>query len=228
VQRLFPHGGIAGEAALRVGVHAVFHGGSTQDPKFRGEIVGEELDDHGIGAEWEMAAVLLAGPHGDDEPAVARERRGDVVGAHLLHAARARRCGRGVGHSDRHGKAVIVVGARSGAAPMRLHVSPRIGFSYTYNKDKENGNGMNQTNVGRFYRTTSRVIRGGIGDFRDLLRPSILADASAATGLPGGTLVLSCVGSAVPTADWTRFASDPSSIPTQCGFWTGLERLELF
>ncbi|MEP6618670.1 MAG: carboxypeptidase-like regulatory domain-containing protein [bacterium] len=108
------------------------------------------------------------------------------------------------------------LGVTSGAAPSRLSVSPRMGFSYTYNKDKNNGNGMNSSQVGTFYRTPTGVIRGGIGEFRDLLRPGILADASAATGLAGGTSVLSCVGSAVPAADWTHFASDPSSIPTQC------------
>ncbi len=109
-----------------------------------------------------------------------------------------------------------VLGVQTGVAPNRIHVSPRLGFSYTYNRDKDNGSGTNQNNVGRFYRTTVGVIRGGIGEFRDLLRPGILADARAATGLPGGTSYLSCVGSAVPVADWTLFASDPSRIPTQC------------
>ena len=108
------------------------------------------------------------------------------------------------------------LGVVTGAAPSKISVSPRLGFSYTYNRDKDNGNGMNMSNVGTFYRTTTGVIRGGIGEFRDLLRPGLLADASAATGLAGGTSVLSCVGAAVPSADWTRFASDPNSIPTQC------------
>jgi hypothetical protein len=108
------------------------------------------------------------------------------------------------------------LGVTSGAAPPRIHLSPRFGFTYTYNRDKDNGNGTNQSPVGRFYRTTVGVIRGGIGEFRDLLRPGILADASAATGLPGGTSTLSCVGEAVPVVDWSRFTGDPSEIPTQC------------
>lgn len=108
------------------------------------------------------------------------------------------------------------LGVASGAAPARLHVSPRVGFTYTYNRDRDNGSGTNQTNVGRFYRSTTGVIRGGIGEFRDLLRPGVLADATAGTGLPGGTSRLSCVGSAVPEIDWTSFASNPSSIPSQC------------
>jgi hypothetical protein len=108
------------------------------------------------------------------------------------------------------------LGVQTGAAPSRIHVSPRAGFSYTYSKDRENGSGTNQTPVGRFYRTTVGVIRGGIGEFRDLLRPGLLADALASTGLPGGTTTLSCVGAVVPTADWAKFGSDPASIPTQC------------
>jgi hypothetical protein len=108
------------------------------------------------------------------------------------------------------------LGVSTGVAPNRLHVSPRLGFSYTYNRDKDNGSGTNQSPVGRFYRTTVGVIRGGIGEFRDLLRPGILADARAATGLPGATSYLSCVGAAVPTADWSLFESNPSTIPTQC------------
>ncbi|MEO5814024.1 MAG: carboxypeptidase-like regulatory domain-containing protein [Gemmatimonadaceae bacterium] len=107
------------------------------------------------------------------------------------------------------------LGVTTGAAPSRMHVSPRLGFSYTYNRDKENGSGTMQNQTGRFYRTTAGVLRGGIGEFRDLLRPGILADASAATGLPGGTTYLSCVGAAVPVVDWPTF-SDPGSIPSQC------------
>ncbi|MDB4907104.1 MAG: hypothetical protein JWO05_1888 [Gemmatimonadetes bacterium] len=108
------------------------------------------------------------------------------------------------------------LGVKTGAAPSRVHVSPRAGFSYTYSRDRENGSGTNQTNVGRFYRNTQGVIRGGIGEFRDLLRPGLLADASAGTGLDDGTRTLSCVGAAVPAIDWTKFTADPSSIPSSC------------
>ena len=108
------------------------------------------------------------------------------------------------------------LGVVTGAAPSRIHVSPRVGFSYTYNRDRDNGSGTNQSPVGRFYRNTVGVIKGGIGEFRDLLRPGILADARAATGLPGATSLLSCIGSAVPEANWSLFESDPATIPTQC------------
>lgn len=108
------------------------------------------------------------------------------------------------------------LGVKSGIAPGRLHLSPRIGFSYTYNRDRDNGSGTNTSSVGKFYRTTTGTIRGGVGEFRDLLHPGILADASAATGLQGSTSVLSCVGSATPAVDWAKFENDPGSIPAQC------------
>jgi carboxypeptidase family protein len=108
------------------------------------------------------------------------------------------------------------LGVQSGAAPSRLHVSPRVGFSFTYNRDKDNGQGTMQNQVGRFYRYVSGTLRGGIGEFRDLLHPGMLADARASTGLPGGTSFLNCIGAAVPVPDWSLFASDPGSIPTQC------------
>jgi carboxypeptidase family protein len=108
------------------------------------------------------------------------------------------------------------LGVRTGVAPSRVYLSPRIGFTFTYNRDKDNGSGTMQNQTGRYYRSMSGTVRGGIGEFRDLLRPGILADASASTGLNGGTSYLTCVGAAVPTPDWSLFATDPAAIPTQC------------
>jgi len=108
------------------------------------------------------------------------------------------------------------LGVRSGVAPSRVHISPRVGFTFTYNRDKDNVQGTMMNQTGRYYRYMSGTLRGGIGEFRDLLRPNILADASAATGLNNGSTFLNCVGAAVPQPDWTLFSSDPASIPTQC------------
>ncbi len=104
------------------------------------------------------------------------------------------------------------LGVRTGVAPSRLHVSPRAGFTWTYNHDKDNGSGMNMSPVGSYFRNRVGTIRGGVGEFRDLLRPEIAADASAR----GGSLLLSCVGSAVPVPDWSAWTDDPASIPTEC------------
>jgi hypothetical protein len=109
-----------------------------------------------------------------------------------------------------------VLGVTTGAAPTTFHVSPRIGFTYTYNRDRDNGSGTNVSNVGRFYRSPYGVIRGGIGEFRDILRPDMLADASGSTGMTGGTSILSCVGAATPIPDWDSFNNSPTNVPASC------------
>lgn len=108
------------------------------------------------------------------------------------------------------------LGVRSGVAPGRLHVSPRVGFSYTYSRAKDNGNGTSMNGLGAFYRTPLGYIRGGVGEFRDLYRPSTLADAIAGAGLAGSTLTLNCVGAAVPVPDWQSLSSPNPSYPTTC------------
>ncbi|WP_291923200.1 PHP domain-containing protein, partial [Accumulibacter sp.] len=62
------------------------------------------------------------------------------------------------------------LGVRTGVAPSHLHVSPRVGFSYTYSRSRENGNGQFNNGSGSWYRNTMGIIRGGIGEFRDLYR----------------------------------------------------------
>jgi Carboxypeptidase regulatory-like domain len=114
------------------------------------------------------------------------------------------------------------LGVQTGRAPTTLHVSPRVGFSYSYSRSKNNGNGTARTSTGTFYRTATGVIRGGIGEFRDLLRPGLLADASSRTGLPGSTLVLACTGAAVPIPDWSQFVNGNESTPTQCTDGSGV------
>ena len=109
-----------------------------------------------------------------------------------------------------------VLGVRSGLAPARVHVSPRVGFSYTYSRAKDNGNGTSMNQMGVFYRPTMGFVRGGIGEFRDLYKPSTLADAIAGSGLVGSTLSLACVGAAVPVPDWDNLAANPSALPTSC------------
>ncbi len=114
------------------------------------------------------------------------------------------------------------LGVRTGMAPTLLHVSPRAGFSLTYNRDKNNGNGVFANQSGQYFRTTSGVIRGGIGEFRDLLQPDLLADASARTGLAGSTQPLLCTGSAVPVPDWSAYLTDAGNIPSRCNDGSGV------
>lgn len=106
------------------------------------------------------------------------------------------------------------LGVATGGVGPTVHVSPRVGFSYTFNKSQRNGGGMrNSTNL-TWYRFPTGVLRGGIGEFRDLWRPDAVADAAARSGLAGSALTLTCIGAAVPPGDWSIASS--ASRPTQC------------
>ncbi|MDP1861613.1 MAG: carboxypeptidase-like regulatory domain-containing protein [Gemmatimonadaceae bacterium] len=108
------------------------------------------------------------------------------------------------------------LGVRSGVAPTRLRLSPRVGFTWTYDRASDGRTIGVPKDFGGFYRVATGTLRGGIGEFRDLVRPDLLAIARAATGLAGSTERLECVGAATPAPDWRAFALDPSNIPTAC------------
>ncbi|HEY2376078.1 MAG TPA: carboxypeptidase regulatory-like domain-containing protein [Gemmatimonadaceae bacterium] len=88
------------------------------------------------------------------------------------------------------------LGIRNDHAPSSLALSPRLAVNWQDGKGK--------------------IVRAGVGQFRNITDASLLATPTAATGLPGSIVRLTCVGSAVPSADWSAFLADPSAIPRQC------------
>jgi hypothetical protein len=104
-------------------------------------------------------------------------------------------------------------GARTDQAPAGVHASPRIGFTWIR---KLAGEGFRSSQIGQFNIGSPAYVRGGIGEFRSLLPPSILSPALVANGLPGGATYLTCIGAATPTPDWSSYALDPTTIPQQC------------
>ena len=108
------------------------------------------------------------------------------------------------------------LGVRTGIAPARLHISPRAGFSYTYSRSRDNGGGMTMSGYSTWYRNIMGVVRGGIGEFRDLYKPGTLADALVNAGLSGGSVSLSCVGAAVPIPDWQALSNAGATLPATC------------
>jgi Carboxypeptidase regulatory-like domain len=99
---------------------------------------------------------------------------------------------------------------RNDRLPNRVYASPRIGFSWTYGTAPQ---------VGAFEgaaRMPRAVIRGGIGVFQNSLGAALPAQAIANTGLVSAQQQITCVGAAAPVPDWSRYATDPGSIPTQC------------
>ena len=106
-------------------------------------------------------------------------------------------------------------GVSNSNAPNSIGVSPRVGFNWYYTSQRPLI-GLSVNPNGVFYTVPKGVIRGGIGEFRQTLDPTLLSDATVLTGLPGAVRRLSCFGPAVPGADWQSFVSNEGSIPTTC------------
>ena len=98
-----------------------------------------------------------------------------------------------------------VFGVRTDRGVSSWAVSPRLGFTYS-------------TAAPHWLVPSAPlgVLRGGVGAFRDLADPNLLAAASAATGLADGVRQVACTGASVPAAAWQQFAADTSSIPRAC------------
>jgi hypothetical protein len=103
--------------------------------------------------------------------------------------------------------------ARTDYAPNTVHASPRLGFTWlraAATSSSRNG-ALGQYAVG-----PTRYLRGGIGEFRGMIAPTLLSEARVATGLPGAATRLSCIGDATPTPDWLAYQSDARRIPLEC------------
>jgi hypothetical protein len=101
-------------------------------------------------------------------------------------------------------------GVRNDKTPSPVSISPRLGFSWTMGKSNEIAAFSGAAVAPR------AILRGGIGVFSNAANMSQLGSVINQTGLPSGVQQISCVGPAVPTADWAAYAADPSSIPTTC------------
>ncbi len=93
-------------------------------------------------------------------------------------------------------------GKRTDAFPSEVHVSPRVGFTYTYGL-QPNGPALGS-------------IRGGIGEFRGKASSGLFASAADANGLVNAQSQIVCVGSTVPIPDWTSYLANAGSVPSTC------------
>ena len=116
-------------------------------------------------------------------------------------------------------------GRRTDHSPSEVHLSPRVGFTYFVgvpteaaargqgNRGERGGGGG-----GGFggFNASSWILRGGIGEFRGRISSTLVATAVDATGLVGSQSQITCIGSAVPTPDWSAYLADPANIPSEC------------
>jgi hypothetical protein len=108
---------------------------------------------------------------------------------------------------------------RTDEAPAGIHISPRIGFTWIR---VPAGEGISYNGIGEFRSGAPSYLRGGFGEFRSMLQPSLLSQAMVSNGLPGGATYLTCIGPAAPTPDWASYQLDPATIPTQCAGGSGI------
>jgi hypothetical protein len=101
-------------------------------------------------------------------------------------------------------------GATNDHVPNGIGVSPRLGFSWTYGTSPQIGPFQGAARIPR------GVIRAGIGVFQNSPGAELTNQAMTTTGLANGIQQITCVGDAAPSPNWSAYAGDPSSIPTQC------------
>ncbi len=109
-----------------------------------------------------------------------------------------------------NGQLEQLFGRRNDDVPNRFHVSPRLGFSWTYGTAPQ---------IGAFegaMRGPRAVVRGGIGMFQNTPGATLLGNAIDNTGLPGAIQQVTCAGVATPVPNWAGYQNGSAAIPAQC------------
>jgi hypothetical protein len=125
-----------------------------------------------------------------------------------------------------NGDVLRAFGARTERVPNTVHASPRLGFTWFYGGAPSYG--VSASPLGVRNHQAQGVLRGGVGEFRGLLRPGLISGAQGADR--GGYLV--CTGAGVPVPDWSAYADDAGLVPDRCAGDEGVARaaapVELF
>ena len=97
---------------------------------------------------------------------------------------------------------------RTNYSPREAHLSPRVGFNWSF--------GNNGTTGIPGFGAPWGSLTGGVGEFRNDMRPGLIAPTLSNTGLINGLQQITCIGGAVPTPDFSAFMNNPASIPGAC------------
>ena len=106
---------------------------------------------------------------------------------------------------------------RTDRFPGEVHVSPRVGFSYTFygapaaEQTRRQQPGQTQLITG----FPILFVRGGVGEFRGRAPSQLFSAAQQSAGLIGNQSQLVCVGAGVPAPDWPMYTGGGAA-PTSC------------
>lgn len=107
-------------------------------------------------------------------------------------------------------------GVHNNYAPQRVSLSPRLGFQWRYGDAAGSRSGFYATPLGTLPFIPTGIVRGGIGRFTGFLSPDLMTAPSSATGLPGATVQIACVGAAAPRPNWRAYTASTDSLPSTC------------
>jgi hypothetical protein len=99
---------------------------------------------------------------------------------------------------------------RTDRLPNRVYASPRVGLQWAYGRSSQVSYAPGSA------RPPQAVIHAGAGVFQNIAPSTFAAPAFRATGIPGSTRSITCVGPAVPFAAWSSFLTDAGAVPTAC------------
>lgn len=97
-------------------------------------------------------------------------------------------------------------GLRTDVFPSEVHVSPRVGFSYTL---------FGRPNPGQANGMPILFVRGGAGEFRGRVPSPLFSAAQQSAGLAGDLSQVVCIGAGVPAPDWPSYTGG-GAIPSAC------------
>ncbi len=122
-------------------------------------------------------------------------------------------------------------GFRTDKFPNEVHISPRVGFTWTIGGAGDRGGGGPGGGGGRRgagggfpqggfpqggFQQPFGVLRGGVGEFRGRAPTQLFSSAQDATGLVNTQAQLTCIGAAVPTPNFPLYEQSVDNIPSAC------------
>lgn len=119
-----------------------------------------------------------------------------------------------LGAPERNATLEAALGVRTDRTPSSIGISPRLGMTWYLVRDQAGGTMTIGSDLARRSVLPVGMIRAGVGEFRGIYRPEVLANADGSTGLPDAFRRLTCIGASAPVPNWGAFGD--ADAPTAC------------